>query len=353
MAANIMKFDEELRTSMTVNVGGTADILKLAREAKNLNALVHVSTAFSFSVHTEIDEKFYQPKINADKVLQIMENLDERSLKKITPVLMQKWPNMYVFSKGMAENYIQIHGKGLPITIYRPSMVLTTYKEPVPGWVNNLYGPNGTAAGIYTGLLRIGRLRGDIPCHVLPADYCVNGILASGWDVAETGYEEPPIYTLSTSQENPLTYQQYINLGFRHGLQTPVIWAFWYNTFTLTNSAILYTFLKFFCHLAPGFFMDLALMAAGKKRTMLRMYTKIHKFQDVIHHFNVTPFQLNDANTRRLWSKMNMADREMFNFDMVALDWDDYVRVAMMGVRKYLLKDDPKTIPAALKRMKR
>jgi fatty acyl-CoA reductase len=32
---------------------------------------------------------------------------------------------------------------GLPVCIVRPSIVVSTWKEPVPGWVDNLNGPTG------------------------------------------------------------------------------------------------------------------------------------------------------------------------------------------------------------------
>lgn len=47
------------------------------------------------------------------------------------------WPNTYVFTKAMAEVYLE-HSKGnLPVTIIRPAVVTSTYKEPFPGWIQS------------------------------------------------------------------------------------------------------------------------------------------------------------------------------------------------------------------------
>lgn len=43
----------------------------------------------------------------------------------------------------------------------------------------------------------------------------------------------------------------------------------------------------------------------------------------------------------------------MFYFDMNDLDWDNFTRESMFGMRQYLMKDDPSTIPDAIKRMKK
>ena len=83
------------------------------------------------------------------------------------------------------------------------------------------------------------------------------------------------------------------------------------------------------------------------------MYQKVHKFQDAVYYFNVTHWTFHGENIKRLWSKLNEADRKTFNFDMATINWDDYTNIGIQGVRRYLMKDDPKTIPVALKRMQR
>ena len=45
-------------------------------------------------------------------------------------------------------------GDHLPIVIIRPSIVVAAWKEPLPGWLENLNGPTGTIAGAEKGVLR-------------------------------------------------------------------------------------------------------------------------------------------------------------------------------------------------------
>lgn len=38
---------------------------------------------------------------------------------------------------------------------------------------------------------------------------------------------------------------------------------------------------------------------------------------------------------------------------MNEIEWDGFTKESMLGIRTYLMKDDPKTIPDSIKRMKR
>lgn len=48
---------------------------------------------------------------------------------------------------------------------------------------------------------------------------------------------------------------------------------------------------------------------------------------------------------------MDEKDKEIFYFDMERVDWDVFIQQSMYGIRTYLMKEDPKNIPAAVKRM--
>lgn len=54
-----------------------------------------------------------------------------------------------------------------------------------------------------------------------------------------------------------------------------------------------------------------------------------------------------------LWASLSHRDQELFFFDMVQLDWDEYLRFYFRGVRQYLMKDPLETVPAALVRANR
>ena len=49
-------------------------------------AFVYISTAFSHCVHKFTEEKFYPPPIEADKILTLLELLDDEQIEKLTPL---------------------------------------------------------------------------------------------------------------------------------------------------------------------------------------------------------------------------------------------------------------------------
>lgn len=48
------------------------------------------------------------------------------------------WPNTYVFTKAMAEMLVGELKGDMPVVILRPTIVLSTYKEPIPGWAEGV-----------------------------------------------------------------------------------------------------------------------------------------------------------------------------------------------------------------------
>lgn len=85
---------------------------------------------------------------------------------------------------------IRTNGKNLPIGMFRPAIVTSSVREPVTGWIDNLYGPTGVVAGVATGLLRTMHCDKDIIANIVPVDMTVNALIASAWDVA-ANYKRP------------------------------------------------------------------------------------------------------------------------------------------------------------------
>lgn len=83
------------------------------------------------------------------------------------------------------------------------------------------------------------------------------------------------------------------------------------------------------------------------------MYKKIHKFAAVTSYFTMRQWTFHNDNTRKLWDKLTPEDQKTFFFSMKDFDWPAYMRNYISGLRHYIFKDDPSTIPAARKRMTR
>lgn len=102
----------------------------------------------------------------------------------------------------MAEEAVNSLGKGLPIAMIRPSigteifrwflqffkfgfvLVISTKKEPVAGWIDNLYGATGVLVGAGLGVMRSLQADPKVTAEMVPADYVINTALAAAWSVA-------------------------------------------------------------------------------------------------------------------------------------------------------------------------
>lgn len=58
-------------------------------------------------------------------------------------------------------------------------------------------------------------------------------------------------------------------------------------------------------------------------------------------------------NPLKLLDMLSERDRKMFYFDVRDIDWDKYMEGYVLGARRYLLKDDMSTVPAARRNLNR
>jgi len=152
-AAATVKFDDDLADSIKMNVKGTLSIVELARKMNSLSSMVHVSTAYSHCyTSSRIEEKMYPmpdsewSKYSPDELIKLCEDAKQKGLDNTKDVI-GVFPNTYTFTKAMAEKVIAENASDLPIAIMRPSIVVASWKEPIPGWVDNLNGPTGKLFG--------------------------------------------------------------------------------------------------------------------------------------------------------------------------------------------------------------
>ena len=147
--AATVKFDDDLADSIKMNVQGTQSIVELARKMNSLSSFVHVSTAYSHCYTlSKIEEKCYPMPTNEwssyspNELIKHYEEEKGRGVD-VTKDIIGVFPNTYTFTKAMAEKVISDQASDLPVVIMRPSIVVASIKEPLPGWVDNLNGPTG------------------------------------------------------------------------------------------------------------------------------------------------------------------------------------------------------------------
>jgi fatty acyl-CoA reductase len=144
-------------------------------------------------------------------------------------------------------------------------LICSTYKEPIIGWVNNLYGPIGITVGTALGVLRVVHAGGDINMEMVPVDYSSNALLASVVEIAAENITVPKVYNFATHPANKTNYKIYMEHCMNRGNSFPTNKSIWYHTLKLEPSSFKYEFYKILYHVIPALFLDSFRLAVGKK----------------------------------------------------------------------------------------
>ncbi len=80
---------------------------------------------------------------------------------------------------------------------------------------------------------------------------------------------------------------------------------------------------------------------------MVKIQQKLTKAVNCLQFFTTGEWQFTDDNVQALMQEMTPADRKVFDFDVRDVDWDSYLNMYVLGIRKFVLKEDPSTFPEA------
>nr|CAD7203742.1 unnamed protein product [Timema douglasi] len=241
--AATLKFDENLKLALKTNVGGTQAVIELCKDMRHLKALVYVSTAYSQCPLQEVEEGVYPPATDVDELTQKLDpmsledvskiettmesneeplhslnscstgvipdgagitnqlkdkvhaqlRMDKTHIKPTFKLIIGEWPNTYTFTKALAEHVIDRNSHELPVAIFRPSMdphvlvvsvVISVWREPLPGWIDIFNGPTLPVLGGILGKMRCAHVDGSKIAYIVPVDMVVNSLIATACDVA-------------------------------------------------------------------------------------------------------------------------------------------------------------------------
>uniref|UniRef100_A0A1L8D6G7 Fatty acyl-CoA reductase n=1 Tax=Plutella xylostella TaxID=51655 RepID=A0A1L8D6G7_PLUXY len=175
--AACVRFDQSIRDAVRLNTGGTQKILSLAEKMENLEVFVHVSTAYCRCELDTLEERLYGSKHQPRHVMDTVEWMDDELLRHLEPKIIDPQPNTYAYTKSLTEELVSQYEGKFPIAIARPSIVTASFKEPIPGWVDNLNGPTGLLVGAGKGVIRTMHCNADYKADVIPVDLVVNGCI--------------------------------------------------------------------------------------------------------------------------------------------------------------------------------
>lgn len=343
-SAATINFTEPLRDAVALNIQGVEQVLRICKEMPKLDALVHISTAYSQVDKTEIDEKVYDPPMSASNIIQLTRILTDDQLSVLTPHLLKNYkrPNTYTLTKAIAESLIKEEHGNIPCCIVRPTVVAASYSEPMPGWVDNLVAGNGVFAGIGSGLIRVIPTQGNgSPIDVVPVDMTAHIVIAAGWYTASNKTPEVRVYNLSN--EGSETVSHITDSMGKNAVLSPLSMLppprILPGTHYWTSNRVVYRFCTEVYDPFRCWMKDVVLRLTGRKPRMMKMYDKANKLREVLCFFTSNGFVYGTDNAKKLLKSMDESDRKNFNFDVMAMNKDIYYRNWWLGTKKFIFKD--------------
>jgi len=352
-SAATVRFDEDLTKSVAMNVTAVSSLVSLARQINNLEAVVDVSTAYCNCDLKQIEEKIYPAPVNPRGIMDIcrMISADKLNSPEMTGVIIGSKPNTYTFTKSLAENILETEGAGLPISIIRPSIVAAAWRDPVPGWVDNFNAATGVLAGAGKGILRTAFIKRECVADIVPVDLCINLMCVLAWKTASSPSSSIPVYNCTSGAVNTLTWGLVEKEGLKIIRNHPYSGVLWYPGGSFKENHYTNRICQLIFHYGPAHLVDIVLWILGKKPFLVKISSLMQKSTAALAPFTTNSWEWSHGNMDKLWAELSQEDRQLFHFDIRELDWIQYLETYVKGIRKFLFKEDPKTIPAAKRNM--
>ncbi|KAG5336094.1 FACR1 reductase, partial [Acromyrmex heyeri] len=327
-AAASVRFNNSLAYAICTNVRATRDICILAQSMKNLKALVYVSTAFAHLNKTFIEEKMYPPIADWRKMIEIVETLDEHTLNVFMVKCLHYAPNTYIFSKNLAENIIQEYSSSLPCAIVRPSIVGPSLDEPIPGWIDNVYGPMGLFVSGGKGILRVAYLNKTAGEDMIPVDIVVKATLVLIWKLGlNTSIAGSSSFVLNCTNQQCHTYERDIQMLYDITKEdVPLERIIWTPHTILTDNFVQFYTLTILLHILPAILIDLVLKFSGRRPRLLQLLRRIYVANCAVGYFSFHNWKYSNVNGLSLLSLIPPENREEFSFEFYVLDRKMYMK---------------------------
>ncbi|XP_047038869.1 putative fatty acyl-CoA reductase CG5065 [Helicoverpa zea] len=354
-SAATLKFDEPLRVAMEQNVRSVERLLEICDKLPNIQAFIHVSTAYSNAELTRVEERVYAPPVPLAQALTVADSVPEHLLATINAQYIAPKPNTYTFTKALAETVVEEHGnRGYPVAIFRPSIVISSLRHPFPGWIENLNGPSGVVVGAGKGLLHVFCCRSRAGADMLPVDIAIDTLLAVAWETAVDRLEHVRVYNCSTC-ENPTTWGDFEDALRKNLRGHPLDNTFWYPSGYSVENKVTQKAMETLLQTLPLHIAEYVtkLLRIKTRMSLITVSQRLKAMNEVLRFFSVREWHFETNNVKRLQARLTPQDAAIYNLDPQTINWDDHYENFVKGTRKYLLKEKDQDIQEARKHLRK
>lgn len=77
----------------------------------------------------------------------------------------------------------------------------------------------------------------------------------------------------------------------------------------------------------------------------MRVQNKLEKAAACLEYFTTRQWAFADGNVQALCGALSPDDRRVFDFNVRNIDWDAYIESYVLGIRRFLFKESPASLP--------
>ena len=198
---------------------------------------------------------------------------------------------------------------------------------------------------------------------------------------------ETAIYHSTTGVLKPITVKEICNLIVANIAQFPYSDMIWYPMFISHSNRYFYNISKILFHYIPAYAVDFLSLMTGNRPFLvsnhfenilinIRMYAwcmyniivqlhstflsiKVKRYHmahaaiSSLDFFWTNSWRFKSDNWREIYAKMTPKDKSIFDIDVSTINWKYYFATFCSGIRKFIQKEDQKSLPEARKRFRR
>lgn len=352
--AAVVSFFERLDIAINMNVWGTMRVLRFAHECKRLCVFNYISTMYANSHQqngSTVYEKLYTVQLpNNEDIEAFCKRVSGSSDSEIERIQKDTvrplgFPNTYTFTKNMTERLVDRYRGNLSVCICRPSIVGSSYRDPVPGWVDTVSAAGGIYFFMGLGYTTVMWLDDDAISDQIPVDYVCNGIIAACVETANT--KDFKIFALGSSNINPVTWgeghRQVLRYFQTHRPKKSKIRAHTkiikrknaYKTHFLLDNAWSN---KLYSAYAKTFGSKEALT---KSELLSKMEAHTLKINKNYSFFCTHSWRFDNSNYEKLRLSMDQVEQDLFLMDLKKIDWHFFFSYFCWGLHTYIMGEKP------------
>ena len=248
------------------------------------------------------------------------------------------WPDVYTFTKSLAERRMLQERGALPLIILRPAIIESSIAEPHPGWIQGSRMADPVIMAFARGVLR--EFPGDPESlmDLVPVDHVVNATIAATAVGLTRRPVEPEVYQVASGERNPLRFRDLYKHVREYFLKNPLRdaggrpvpvpeWSFpgrrWVEGMLKAELLALKIAGGFTARMPEGHLTtDLrGRITRGEKRARISLY-----YSRIYGAYVNMQSTFSSARTMELFRSLPEEDRRAFPFDIAAADWGAWLK---------------------------